>query len=419
MAGPIAAETLLPGSRLFHIGPPKTGTTALQWMASELRNELLANGVRYPGRTRNHRLAVSAFLGRSTGWNDGSGRRAAPPIRHWYELLGELEAERSRRTWFGHEYAAHAAPAQIERFAAQLGPSLQVVITLRGFARMLPSMWQERLKAGGSSAAFEPWLRKMLRPRRPADVARRERHDHGGLVERWAEQLGAERVTVVILDPDDHGFVFGAFENLLGLPTGLLTSKPFPAGVNRSLTVPEVELLRRLNQITRAQGLPWTNHERLVVQGAVARLLAGSTAAEPVRLPGWAVPLANEVADRNAERITASGVRIVGEAANLAEPALAEPVKDHRDTRSVPLEVAVEALAGLLAAATGHDSDFRRNPDRTGRQVLLHVADDLQALRQVGVLPVVRSGAVRAVRAAGGVGYAAKGWVAAKRGRAE
>lgn len=419
MTGPAAIETLPPGSRLFHIGPAKTGTTALQWMAAELRPELLAHGVRYPGRTRNHRLAVSAFLGRSIGWKDRSGRRTAPSMRHWYELLGELEAERSRRTWFGHEYAALASPAEIERFAAQLGPSLQVVITLRSFARMLPSMWQELLKASGSSAAFEPWLRRQLRPRRPADFARRKRHDHGGLVERWAELLGAERVTVVILDPDDHGFVFGAFEDLLGLPAGLLTSRPVPAGVNRSLTVPEVELLRRLNQVTRAHDLPWTNHERLVVQGAVARLLTGATEAEPVRLPGWAVPLANEVTAQNVERITASGVRIVGDPANLAQPALAEPVIDHRDTQSVPLEVAVEALAGMLASATGHDPDFRRNPDRAGRQVLLHAADDLRALRQVGVLPVVRAGAVRAVRAVGGVGHAARGWAVGKRKRAE
>jgi hypothetical protein len=99
-------------------------------------------------------------------------------MRHWYELLGELETARGLHRWFGHEYAAAAD----------------------------------------------------------------------------AEAVGPERVTVVVLDRADHGFAFRAFAGLLDLPSGLLAAAPVPAGTNRSLGVPEVELLRRLNQSTRAHG---------------------------------------------------------------------------------------------------------------------------------------------------------------------
>ena len=363
------AGPLPEGARLFHIGPPKTGTTTLQAAAAGLRPELLAAGVSYPGRTRNHRLAVAAFLGQPTGWVRADGRRgAAPPMRHWYELLGELEAARGLRSWFGHEYAAHATPEVVERFAGQLGPSLQVVVTLRSYARMLPSMWQEQLKAAGGRRAFEPWLRSMLQPpRRDVDAARQARHDHAALVERWASVVGPERVTVVVLDRADHGFVLRAFEELLALPPGLLDAAP--AGENRSLGVAEVELLRRLNRATRAHDVPWSSHERLVVQGAVARLLDGS----------------------------------------------AGPALDHRDVAAVPMEVALDAVAGVFAVASGHEPDFDRTPEQVLRQLWRHAGEDVRALRDVGLLPTLGVAARRAAGAARGAGLAARGWLAGRR----
>lgn len=409
------AGALPEGARLFHIGPPKTGTTTLQAAASRLRPELLAAGVVYPGRTRNHRLAVAALLGRQTGWAQADGSRgAAPSLRHWYELLGELEASRGLRSWFGHEYAAHATPEVIERFAGQLGPSLEVVITLRSYARMLPSMWQEHLKAAGGKRPFDPWLRSMLLPpRREVDAVRQARHDHAALVEQWASVVGKDRVTVVVLDRADHGFVLRAFEELLALSSGLLDAG---AGLeNRSLGVAEVELLRRLNRTTRAHDVAWSSHERLVVQGAVARLLDGSSGSAPLRLPEWAVPLANAAAERTAAAVLASGVRVLGDPANLAEPAATGPAVDHRDVATVPMEVALDAVSGMFAVASGHEPDFGRTPEQVLRQLWRHAGEDVRALRDVGLVPTLGVAARRAAGAARGAGLAARGWLAGRR----
>ncbi len=411
-------DPLPEGSRLFHIGPPKTGTTGLQSVAAQLRPELLAHGVRYPGRTRNHRLAVAAFLGRPTGWTEADGRQpGAPAMRHWYELLGELEADRQRRSWFGHEYAAQAEPETVSRFSNQLGPSLQVVITLRSFARMLPSMWQEHLKAGGSRGSFEPYLRSMLRRRRPRDLARRARHDHAALVARWAAVVGPERVSVVILDSNNHQFVYRAFEGMLGLPPGLLASSPSAAVANRSLSVPEAELLRRLNQATRANGMSWNKQERWVVQGAVARMLAFPVAAEPLHLPDWARKLANAESIRNAEEIDAMGVRVIGDLANLAQPAsVPDEVTDHRTVDAVPLEVTVNVALGLIAAASGQGPDFQRTPERVGRQIVQHAADDLLAVREVGLARLLGAAVDRGRLAALGALHSARGRIASGKG---
>lgn len=411
----VEIEALPPRTRLFHVGPPKTGTTALQQVASESRAALLAHGVRYPGRSRNHRLAVAAFLDRPMGWAKADGGRG-PSLRNWYELLGELDAETRRRIWFGHEYAARAEPVVIERLAEQLGPSLHVVITLRHYARMLPSAWQELLKAGGSRGEFEPWVRSILKPRGEDDRVRRARHDQPALVARWAGVLGPERVSVVVLNRRDHGFVFRAFESLLGLPAGLLDDRAGHGG-NRSMTVLELELLRRLNQFTHERRLSWSRNQRLVVEGAVARILASSSNGNPLVLPEWAVPPANEEAARAATEIAASGVRVIGDIAELAEPVPVVPVSDHRDVDAVPVELAVEALAGLLAVACGRDPDFGLSVDRVGRQVLTHLVDDLRALRETGPMPIARVAAGRAAGLAAGLGYAARGMLAARKKR--
>lgn len=412
----VTIEPLEPHARLFHVGPPKTGTTSLQQAAAALRPDLLAAGVRYPGHTRNHRLAVGAFLGRGIGWTESGGKVAPPSMRHWYELVGELEAESVRRTWFGHEYAAHATPEQIRAVADVLGPSLEVVITLRSFGHMLPSMWQEMLKGNGSRSTFEPWLRSIFRPRTDVHRRRRARHDHAAMVERWVGVLGTDRVRVVVLDRADHQFSFRAFEGLLALPHGLLTSRGLPPGLNRGLTVPEVELLRRLNAVTHENSVPWTNHERLVVQGAVARMLTHRPDAPALRLPDWAVPLANQTAEETAARIQATGVRIIGEVANLAEPvAVRDDVLDHRRVTDVPLETAVDALAGMLAATIGLEPDFGRVADRTARTVLLHIADDVRGIRAAGIGSVAKAVAVRATDGLQGLGYAGRGWLARRR----
>lgn len=147
------------GSRLLHIGLPKTGTTALQSTAQAKREELLGLGVRYPGGGLNHREAVSSLMGRRWGWI-GPGAKV-PPMRHWDRLLAEVEADEERRVWISHEFASESDEETARRFAEALGPRLHIAVSLRPFAAMLASSWQQYLK-GGTVHTFEHWLRQVL-----------------------------------------------------------------------------------------------------------------------------------------------------------------------------------------------------------------------------------------------------------------
>jgi hypothetical protein len=364
-----ASRLLLPEHvRLFHIGPPKTGTTAIQSAARVRRAEMLAAGVLYPGRHRSHRAAISAFMERGFGWRE-EGERAgkSPSISHWNSLMDEVDQETERRIWFGHEFAAAADDELAARWIEAIGPRAHVVITLRAFSRMLPSMWQENLKLNGHRAPFDRWLSFAVDPDTRTGKTLRKRHDHGALVQRWAAAAGPENVTVVVLDARDHSFVFNSFEGLLGLPEGLLATAEVPdRGMNRSMSTAEIELFRKLNVYTRKHGLNWDEHAWLVYDGAINRLLQ---AREPgptegkLGLPDFAAEFAHRQEERNVELISTSGVRVLGDLANLVEPVRArtKEIEDHRTIDTVPLDVALESLIGVIAAATGRDATFEHS----------------------------------------------------------
>jgi hypothetical protein len=371
MTGFDSVDLLLPPqARLFHIGPPKTASTALQAAAAARRDTLLTHGVRYPGSTQSHRAAIAGFLGRPIGWVGAPGKDSIAPDRAaWTKLLSEIEADRSRRIWFGHEYAAGANDQQAAELVEDIGPRIHVVVTLRDYGSMLPSIWQEYNKAG-NTGTFDAWVKRVLTyPRTQETIDRiHVRHDQGALVRRWADLVGPDNLTVIVLDPADHTRVYRAFEAMLGLPAGLLQAGDHPGMTNRSLSVPEIELFRHLNGVSRAAGVKWPDYQRYIAEGAALRMLQQRSPHEgeqKLLLPTWAGEPVLQEEERHVREIAESGVRVVGALEGLAKPPRVRESDDeqHSTTTTVPLDAAVEALAGLLSAATNRGWNFQAADD--------------------------------------------------------
>jgi hypothetical protein len=341
---PTATLQLPERAVLLHIGLMKTGTTSLQNAAAALRPELLAQGVRYPGASVNHRSAVNDFMGHSWGWG------TTPVHGAWRRLRAEIDRDTDNRIWIGHEFGANADDATAGRWRAELGERAHVVVTLRNYASILPSLWQQMTKEG-ERADFETWLRGVLSDD-PADELRsfRDRIDQGRVVTRWAEAFGPENVTVVVVDKATPELLFDAFESMLGLETGLLsTAKLDGKASNRGMSLEEAELLRRLNLKLRKQ-LAWLEYCKWLRDSASTSVLRWRRLGDHDTrfvLPTWAAEVAHARAADHVEQITASGVRVVGDLGALrAEVRSAEDPPMRTDV--VPIDAAVEAILGVI-----------------------------------------------------------------------
>jgi hypothetical protein len=332
-------------ARLLHVGLMKTGTTSLQNAASVLRPELLAQGVRYPGEGLNHRGPLLALMGRGWGWG------TSPDPAAWAGLEAEIDAERERRVWLGHELLSEADDGQVRLFRERLGSNTHIVVSVRGYGSILPSAWQQMMK-GGRVQTFEKWLRSILADDPSGPRARLEaaRLDQGAIVSRWAEAFGPQNVTVVVVDKSTPTLLFDAFEDMLGLDRGLLSTAEIDgAAANRGMSLEEAELLRTLN-VTLRKELSWAEYVKWLRGSATASMLSGREVGQhetAIVLPAWAARIADARSQAHVQQIRAAGVRVVGDLALLetpvrsAESAPATPA-------TIPLDAAAEAILGVI-----------------------------------------------------------------------
>ena len=141
---------------LLHIGVHKTGTTAIQAALADARPDLLAHGVRYPGKLQAQHRAALALLGRPWGWNSRGG--SVMDRRH-FDALVRRSTKHDGRVVISSEFFCEAPEDKARETVEALGGSekVTVVVTLRNLGKLLPSSWQQYLKYG-LTTSYEKWL---------------------------------------------------------------------------------------------------------------------------------------------------------------------------------------------------------------------------------------------------------------------
>lgn len=340
-------DVVPPGTRILHIGPPKTATTTVQQSFWEARDAIRSQGVRYAGSSRHSAQAVLAVTGRASF----AENRATPPIHHWEALLAEIRGAAEPRVVLSSEGFAYANATAIERVVQDLGADrLRVVVTLRPLSRLLVSQWQEHVQSG-VRIDLDEWLDAVFnRPESVQAVGFWHRHRHDELIARWAEHVGPDRVTAIVIDPADHAFVLRAFEGLLGLADGTLA---LPSDVsNRSLTAPEMAAIMALRSEFEAAGLSYRAFHRIVRMRVAAHMKTRKPPLDEPRIaaPQWALDRAGEVAADIVAGIRALGVHVVGDLDSLTLVSNDGRVGEGPAWASVPPEVAAAMAMGALAA---------------------------------------------------------------------
>jgi hypothetical protein len=337
------------GTRLLHIGPHKTGSTAVQGAFHLARERLAAQGVIYPGRGKQPLWPILAVTGQPALRGEPS-----PEMAYWERLVRDIRAAGEQHVVLSSEFFAETDDETVRRVVEDLGGAdVHVVVTLRSLIRILPSQWQQYLQNGYQFRYLE-WLDGILSepPRTPTPGFWR-RHRHDALVTRWVNVVGAQNLTAVVVDESDRLMLLRTFESMLGLPDGFLV--PEEGAANRSLTVAEAELVRLLNAEFSRRNWPDHNYARFMRYGAVERMKTARRPApyEPgIATPAWALTRAAEISAEMAGNISALGVNIVGDISALGRlsadlPATADPPPGGP---VIPVEAAALAILGALIA---------------------------------------------------------------------
>lgn len=281
-----SATWVQPGEVLVHVGPRKTGTTALQASLALGDQSLRALGYFLVPRNLQRARATKGVV-------DPAKR----PL--WESVMAELELRGdTERGLISDESLHRFTPEQAKRLVDDLGGSdrVRILITNRPLAKALPSLWQQHVKRGWMRQSLSDWI-EMLLADPENEIWREQRLDL--YLQKWSLVVPEEQIAVLPFGygPSD---LLSEFEQLVGLPAGTLQR----VRRNESLSAQEAEMLRWRNSC-----LP----ERHIATRRLKRPSdTETTHGAPIYLPMWARPQIDEIQDKVAQNVIGRGFHIVG-----------------------------------------------------------------------------------------------------------
>ena len=361
-------ELLLPeGSCLLHIGPYKTGSSALQASFHHSREELARHGVRYAGSTVRPMRAGWGLIGVTP-----RGRRPATE-EDWQTLVQEVRTADDQRVVVSTEDFGRISPDLCRKVVDDLGADrLHVLAVVRRLDKLLPSQWQQRAQSF-RTVTYEEYLRSVLgeddnRDRRAFWAS----HDVEAQVRRWADLLPEGRVSLLVAREGDRALLPRTFERLLGLPEGVLDPSQRS---NPSLSLNGIELLRRVNLAFAERAWSDGDYRRFVQDGLVSALKAAPRAELDLsspKLPRWAVEPVSELSAQRAaavEQAAKEGVRVLGDPAELRVVDVDDAPEAVTAPDAIAIEAAVHGLTGLIEGVVAQQRTQAVRRDRRRRRL--------------------------------------------------
>lgn len=332
----------------LHVGVAKTGTTYLQRLLFANRDLLKQNGVIYPGSKPAAHFLASMDL-RESGFK---GHHYPGAEGMWERLTAEANAFPGIAV-FSHETLARARKRRIQQAIAAFNTDdVQIVLTTRDLARQLPAMWQEQVK-NRNEQTYDDFLAEVFAAADAGDKAKRVKfwrpQDLIGLTKRWAEIVGADKVTLVTVpppgaEPQELWRRFAAATELPDVRYDFELEQH-----NASLGVVEAELLRRLNSRLPAD-LDWPQYETRIKRRFAEHTLAPAEPGPRLAVPEkWHDQVA-EISAKTIDYLRGSGCRVVGDLEDLrSDPAAPEGVLPDEVSDAEVLDLALRIL-GTFAA---------------------------------------------------------------------
>ena len=331
---------------IVHAGFHKTGTTALQSSIYAVTEKLEKLGLTYPhvgGKA--HHKAIYSLMEKGWGWEERGGN--PPNLKKWPELVRKVK--RAKETaLISSEFLCELNEAQIAKFKSDLGvDDVTIYFTLRPLLKIVPSAYQQHLKIGIRSD-YEKWLHSILDEPGTSTITPSfwVRHQHEKVLRKWIAAFGAARVKLVIVDEKNPDFMYQVFNDALGLKKPLLVEQK-EKDSNRSLTLQEIALLRKVNRIYPKKR-SWHDYETFIRQGAMKYLtnkVKPSEDAERLLTPQWAVDAIEEISKQSVEGIKGLGIEIIGDIDSFSRAKI--PIGVSVEPTEIPVELAARALIAM------------------------------------------------------------------------
>jgi len=346
----MSIQPLAEGSVLLHVGPYKTGSTAIQNALFRQQNSLAEHGVAYPGQE--YRAARPGWA--VIDWAPISQK--IPPISEWEEFVAQVRGNSERRVCVSTEdFGSTGRPALARRIVNDLGgDNVHVVYVCRALHRVLPSHWQERVKSAMETRTYDEWLRSVLLPeaRDEAGTAFWRSHDLDRVAPAWLAAVPSERFHVVVTDDSDRALLRTTFEQMLGLPNGYLELAADTG--NQSMSMNCVELLRQLNVVAKERQWPVREYRDLIRAGVFKELRAMSRSDfdEPIpAIPAWSLGPVAEIAQHRLDVIDRLGIQVIGDPECLKLPEDLHAT----DQLTQPSELSIDSALAFAAGMAERD----------------------------------------------------------------
>jgi len=322
---------------VLHIGTMKSGTTYLQHGLLSQLSQLAENGWLYPMQFApargaiNHERAIYGLVGNHIPWVDSAtAQRMAP---QWQKLITEISTTNSN-VLLSAEAVAVMMEDGIEKLLSALPVrDIEVVLTARDLARVLPSSWQQSVR-NGRPYGYEEYFDRIKRAKElPINESVGSNfwrsYQLSDVVLRWQKFIPLANISIVTVPTKlSSDSLWARFVNAVNLP--LETIEPIfdDKKAHTSITWPEAEVLTQLNQKWAKQGKPKKAQDqlrrRIVQEGFQHRANRG----QAIALTAPWLSLAQQWAAQDVEQLLQIGVRIQGninELLTAAELAPAQP----------------------------------------------------------------------------------------------
>jgi hypothetical protein len=337
---------------VIHAGFHKTGTTALQHSLHASSELLKAERYRYPivGHGTSQSGSVLALADRGWGWQ-ARGSKVLPK-RVWTKLVKEVR-KGDDNIIISSEFLSELDDSHVRQIRdAFAGLNCQVVFTLRAFDKMFPSTYQQGLKSG-SSYSYEAWLERTTTDyfgEQKTGFWKRNRHAH--VISRWMQIFGAENVTIITADEKNPSLLFQRFSEFLKL-SGESLKPVADSGLNRSLLLDEIYLLRAINKnVPKSRN--WNAYMTFIRRGTFEQITATPAgkvaAAAKLRTPKAYAKKIEQIAALEIAELQALNLRVLGDIRDLEVGSA--PVGPNAELTEISIEKVAEVIAsydfGLL-----------------------------------------------------------------------